>query len=128
MVGALRASRHELDDETRREQPARTVVVTTTPGFASLWLIRRLAGFTATRPDVDVRISAACARANLNRDGFDDGKRRLVLKDESVAPLGEQGQPGPHVQPVARQPAVGAELRGLEDVAVEGLEIGRAHV
>ena len=87
MVGALRASRHELDDETRREQPARTVVVTTTPGFASLWLIRRLAGFTATRPDVDVRISAACARANLNRDGFD-----LSIRCPAEAAAGEAAE------------------------------------
>ena len=35
-----------------------TVVVATTPGFATLWLIPHLAGFTHTHPHVDVRISA----------------------------------------------------------------------
>ncbi len=34
----------------------RHVSVTTTPGFASLWLIPRLARFTANHPQVDVRI------------------------------------------------------------------------
>ena len=61
--------------ELKRERRAKTVVVTTTPGFAGLWLIPQLAGFTATRPDVDVRISAAYALVNLNRDGFDLGVR-----------------------------------------------------
>jgi LysR family glycine cleavage system transcriptional activator len=49
----------------------KTVIVTTTPGFAGLWLIPRLARFTATRPDVDVRISASYALVNLDRDGVD---------------------------------------------------------
>lgn len=71
VVGAVLARRHEVGDEIRREQRAKAVVVTITPGFAGLWLIPRLAGFTATRPDVDVRISAAYALVNLNRDGFD---------------------------------------------------------
>ena len=34
----------------------RRVSVTTTPGFASLWLIPRLAKFTASHPQVDVRV------------------------------------------------------------------------
>jgi LysR family transcriptional regulator, glycine cleavage system transcriptional activator len=49
----------------------KAVIVTTTPGFAGLWLIPRLARFTATRPDVDVRISASYALVNLDRDGVD---------------------------------------------------------
>jgi LysR family glycine cleavage system transcriptional activator len=35
-----------------------TVVIATTPGFATLWLIPHLAGFTRSHPHVDVRISA----------------------------------------------------------------------
>jgi DNA-binding transcriptional LysR family regulator len=54
------------------------VVVTTTAGFAGLWLIPRLAGFTATRPEVDVRISASNAVVNLDRDGVDLAIRYLT--------------------------------------------------
>ena len=36
--------------ELNRERRAKTVVVTTTPGFAGLWLIPRLADFTAAHP------------------------------------------------------------------------------
>ena len=50
---------------------ARTVVVSTTPGFAGLWLIPRLSSFVAAHPAVDVRISAAYALAKLERDGVD---------------------------------------------------------
>ena len=49
--------------------------MTTTAGFAGLWLIPRLAGFTASHPDVDVRISANYQLVNLDRDGVDIGIR-----------------------------------------------------
>jgi LysR family glycine cleavage system transcriptional activator len=62
---------HAVGGELKRDRRAKTVVVTTTPGFAGLWLIPRLAGFTAARPDVDVRISAGYKLVNLNRDGVD---------------------------------------------------------
>jgi LysR family glycine cleavage system transcriptional activator len=55
----------------RQSERRQTVVVTTTPGFAGLWLIPRLASFTADHPEVDVRISASNALVNLDRDGFD---------------------------------------------------------
>jgi LysR family glycine cleavage system transcriptional activator len=70
-VGDVLSRLHEVGGELKRERRAKTVVVTTTPGFAGLWLIPRLAGFTATRPEVDVRISAGYTLVNLNRDGFD---------------------------------------------------------
>jgi len=62
---------HAVGGELQRDRRAKTVVVTTTPGFAGLWLIPRLAAFTATRPEVDVRISADYKLVNLKRDGFD---------------------------------------------------------
>jgi LysR family glycine cleavage system transcriptional activator len=71
VVGEVLGQLHEAGAELKRERRAKTVVVTTTPGFAGLWLIPRLAGFTATRPEVDVRISAGYALIKLNRDGFD---------------------------------------------------------
>ncbi len=62
---------HQTSTTLRGDARAKTVVVTTTAGFAGLWLIPRLAGFTASRPDVDVRISASPTVVNLNRDGVD---------------------------------------------------------
>jgi LysR family glycine cleavage system transcriptional activator len=83
--------------QLRPGQRQRSVVVTTTPGLAGLWLIPRLAGFTAQRPDVDVRISAGNALVNLEREGVDlalryctrqragPGARKLF--DEVVTPV-----------------------------------------
>ena len=49
----------------------RSLSVTSSPGFASLWLIPRLAGFSRFHPDVDVRISAAVRIQDLVREGID---------------------------------------------------------
>lgn len=57
--------------EIRRSERVKTVVVTTTAGFAGLWLIPRLAGFVGTHPGVDVRISAINTLVDLDRDGVD---------------------------------------------------------
>ena len=70
-VGEVLGQLHKVGGELKRDRRAKTVVVTTTPGFAGLWLIPRLAGFTSAHPDVDVRISASYTRVNLARDGFD---------------------------------------------------------
>jgi len=51
----------KLHDSARRLRGTaalNTVVVSTTPGFATLWLIPHLAGFTRGHGQVDVRISA----------------------------------------------------------------------
>ena len=57
--------------EIKHAERVRTVIVTTTAGFAGLWLIPRLAGFVAAHPGVDVRISTGNAVVNLERDGVD---------------------------------------------------------
>ena len=90
VVGEVLAQLHQVGGELKRERRAKTVVVTTTPGFAGLWLIPRLAGFTASRPDVDVRISAAYALVNLKRDGFDLAIR---YQTEAGAGAGEGAEP-----------------------------------
>jgi DNA-binding transcriptional LysR family regulator len=65
----------KLHDSARRLRgtPAQnTVVASTTPGFASLWLIPHLAGFTRGHPQVDVRISASNdVIEDLERAGVD---------------------------------------------------------
>ncbi len=96
-VVAVLQQLHQVSAELRGVARQKTVVVTTTPGFAGLWLIPRLAGFTATRPDVDVRISASNAVANLERDGMDlavryhtaegAGAQAVLLFGDEVLPV-----------------------------------------
>ena len=62
---------HDVAGRLQRRTESRTLVVTTTPGFAGVWLIPRLASFTGAHPEVDVRISAANEFVNLDRDGID---------------------------------------------------------
>jgi DNA-binding transcriptional LysR family regulator len=70
---------HRVNAELKRSDRVKPVVVATTPGFAGLWLIPRIPGFSAARPDVDVRISAANALSNLERDGIDVAIRYLPI-------------------------------------------------
>jgi DNA-binding transcriptional LysR family regulator len=49
---------HDSARRLRSSTTSNTVLVSTTPGFASLWLIPHLAGFTRSHPHVDVRMSA----------------------------------------------------------------------
>jgi len=49
----------------------RTLALTTTPGFASLWLIPRMPSFTRENPGIDVRIDATFDRRELAADGLD---------------------------------------------------------
>lgn len=58
-------------DRLRATAGAKSLYVSTTAGFASLWLIPRLAGFARTHPGVDVRISAETRIQDLDRDGVD---------------------------------------------------------
>lgn len=84
-VGDVLGQLHEVAGRLRRRPEARTVVVTTTPGFAGVWLIPRLAGFTVAHPEVDVRISAANNFVNLHRDGVD-----LAIRYHTREGVGEQ--------------------------------------
>jgi len=58
-------------DQLRAETRARQLSITTTTGFASLWLIPRLSRFTALHSDIDVRISATTDTLNLERSLVD---------------------------------------------------------
>jgi DNA-binding transcriptional LysR family regulator len=69
--------------------------LTCTPGFASFWLIPRLARFTAAHPEVDVRISATLDLVDLERSGVDLAVRFVpstqgegpLLFEEEVQPM-----------------------------------------
>src|SRR5437588_7345795 len=69
-------------DRLKAETRGRQLSVTTTTGFASLWLIPRLRRFTSLPPDVDVRISATTDSLNLERSLIDLAVR--YCKPESV--------------------------------------------
>ncbi len=68
----------------------RQVSVTTTPGFASLWLIPRLAKFTASHPHVDVRVSATLDVLDLERAGIDVAVRFCPTSEGVGKPLFEE--------------------------------------
>lgn len=68
----------------------RQVSITTTPGFASIWLIPRLAKFTASHPQVDVRISATLDVLDLTRSQIDIAVRFRPISDELGRPLFEE--------------------------------------
>jgi len=89
LYAAVAEALARLDRATReltRAERVKAVVVTTTPGFAGLWLIPRLASFVAMQPGVDVRISAGNALANLDRGDVD-----VAVRYQSVAAAGGLG-------------------------------------
>ncbi|MBB6558589.1 DNA-binding transcriptional LysR family regulator [Acidovorax soli] len=82
-----------LRDATARVRAApalRQVAMTCTPGFASLWLIPRLARFTEQHPDVDVRISATLELLDLERSQLDLAVRFCPTEDGHGQPLFEE--------------------------------------
>jgi len=84
--------------EIRRAERVKTVIVTTTAGFAGLWLIPRLAGFVAAHPGVDVRISTGNEVVNLERDGVDVAVRYRSV--DAALPVGAVPLFGETVFPV----------------------------
>jgi DNA-binding transcriptional LysR family regulator len=101
---------HESARRLRGAAEAKAVVVTTTPGFAALWLIPRLAGFTAANPGVDVRISTGYELVNLERAGVDLGVRYAptgssgggrLLFGETVFPVCSPGLAANRANPLA---------------------------
>ncbi|VTU32646.1 Gcv operon activator [Variovorax sp. SRS16] len=98
MQRAVTESLERLRDATARVRVASTprqVAITTTPGFASFWLIPRLARFTADHPLVDVRVSATLEVQELERSRLDIAVRFVpidrgigtALFEESLVPL-----------------------------------------
>ena len=88
---ALRLVREATEEA--RGQP-RMLTVTTTPGFASLWLIPRLAEFTGSHPNIDVRISATYDLIPLERQNVDVAIRYGAAKPDQGAWLfGERLMP-----------------------------------
>ncbi len=74
----------------RAASRARQVSITTTPGFASLWLIPRLAKFTASHPAVDVRLSPTLEVLDLERSHIDVAVRFCPTSQGEGKPLFEE--------------------------------------
>ena len=74
----------------RATSKVRQVSMTCTPGLASLWLIPRLARFTADHPAVDVRISATLELLDLERHQVDLAVRFCPFSDGLGEPLFEE--------------------------------------
>ncbi len=70
-TAAALASLREAVQAIRAPRQREVVALTTTPGFASLWLIPRLARFMAEHPRIDVRIDASYDKRSLTGEGFD---------------------------------------------------------
>lgn len=81
----------------RERAGGRTLTVTATIGFASLWLIPRLADFRSERPDIDIRISANNKMLDLEREGLEMAVRYCTPK---AAPEGATKLFGEVVLPV----------------------------
>jgi DNA-binding transcriptional LysR family regulator len=75
----------------------RTLTVTATIGFASLWLIPRLTDFRSQRPDIDIRIAANNEMLDLEREGIEVAIRYCMPK---AAPEGAVKLFGEVVLPV----------------------------
>jgi DNA-binding transcriptional LysR family regulator len=103
-------------DRLRASAGTPHLTLTTTGGFASLWLIPRLRSFTALHPDVDVRISATYKTFNLERSLVDVAVRYCR---EEEAPDGAIRLFGEELFPIC-SPALQSEgphpLRTLDDL------------
>ena len=94
---------------------AKPVVVSTTAGFAGLWLIPRLTSFVAAHPEVDVRISTGTALANFDRDGVDVAVR---YRSVDLLPAGAVPLFGETVTPVCSPRLLrSTPLEALADLA-----------
>ncbi len=98
-------------DRLRAETRARQLSITTTTGFASLWLIPRLRRFTSLHPDIDVRISATTDALNLERSLIDLAIR--YCRPESV-PEGAVRLFGEEMIPVCGRALVHDKARPLK--------------
>ncbi|MDQ0569578.1 LysR family glycine cleavage system transcriptional activator [Variovorax paradoxus] len=70
----VRNAFRQISDATRRVAvPAETGILTvsTTPFFASAWLVPRLKGFQVAHPDIDLQVVSSTALADFSRDGVD---------------------------------------------------------
>ncbi|WP_439573470.1 transcriptional regulator GcvA [Phreatobacter sp.] len=117
-------------DQMKRRRATNQLAVTTTTGFASLWLIPRLNRFTRTRPEIEVRIVANDRTLNLDRSLIDVAIRYMPA---NAVPPDAETLFGEAIQPVCSPALVAdnaAPLRRPEDLkshTLLHLDYGPAH-
>jgi len=103
---------HDAVGKLRGDRSAHVLTLTTTPGFASLWLIPRLQRLIALHPEIDVRIAATNDVVHLER-GLIDVAIRYAAPD--AAPPGAISLFGEEVFPVCAPALVRDRARRLEN-------------
>jgi len=87
--------------------PARTLTVSTTISFASLWLVPRLAAFRQAHPDIDIRVDANNRFVDLARDSVELAVRYAppsLVPAEAIRLFGEEVMPVACPTLLRRQP------------------------
>ncbi|MEM9360867.1 MAG: LysR substrate-binding domain-containing protein [Pseudomonadota bacterium] len=95
-LGAFQQVRDALDDLAVEQ---RTLTVSTTPAFASLWLVPRIQDFEEANPEIRVHVDTSTAPLDLKRERHIDlairygpgaypGMRTDVLANEELAAFG----------------------------------------
>jgi DNA-binding transcriptional LysR family regulator len=94
--------------------PARTLTVSTTISFASLWLVPRLASFREQHPEIDIRVDANNRLVDLARDGIEVAVRYAppsLVPGDAIRLFGEEVMPVASPALLRRQPlATAADL------------------
>lgn len=103
-----------------RDDGARSVTVSCTMGFASLWLVPRLMDFRAECPQIDIRIAADNRIVDLERERIEMAVRYCPT---DAAPAGSRRLFGEEVFPVCAP-----ELLGVGGQALKTPEDLRHHV
>lgn len=104
------ATMRAATDRLRAVSAQKVLAVTTTPGFASLWLIPRIAGFTREHAGIEVRIIADVRVQELERDGADVAIR---FCPQAIAGPGADRLFGEQVFPVCSPAVTGDAKRPL---------------
>jgi DNA-binding transcriptional LysR family regulator len=87
--------------------PSRTLTVSTTISFASLWLVPRLASFRRAHPEADIRIDANNRLVDLERDGIEVAIRYAppsLVPADAIRLFGEEVMPVASPALLRRQP------------------------
>jgi LysR family glycine cleavage system transcriptional activator len=68
--------------DLRQSASQQVLVVSTSPGLTSKWLVPRLYRFASDHPDIDVRISSSLQNANFTTDGVHIAVRNMPIDAE----------------------------------------------
>lgn len=77
----------EAVTDLRQSGNQQVLVVSTSPGLTSKWLVPRLYRFANAHPDIDVRISSSLQNANFTTDGVNVAVRNMPIAAKSDASL-----------------------------------------